>query len=251
MHVRHFIVLLCCAAVTGAGSTHAQDTSRPNGRPAAANADQNSAGPLRMQRSNGSLLKASLAARPDPAQAPLESVSYFAVPKPEPRTLKKHDLVTIIVREESTFKAQGNTDLKKEAALRAQIAEFIRINSSLNLEPAIETPLGIDVSGRRNFKGQGTVDRSDRFTTRITAEIVDVKPNGTVVLQARSRTKIDEEEQIMILSGTCRVEDVSADNTVLSSQLFDQDVTKIHKGAVRDTTRRGLIPKLLDVLNPF
>jgi hypothetical protein len=33
--------------------------------------------------------------------------------------------------------------------------------------------------------------------------------------------------------------------------MFDKDLTKSHKGAVRDTTKRGWIPKLLDVLNPF
>src|SRR5947207_15566722 len=41
-----------------------------------------------MQHNGGSLLRASLAAQPDPAQAKLESVSYFSVPAPEPRVLK-------------------------------------------------------------------------------------------------------------------------------------------------------------------
>ena len=86
---------------------------------------------------------------------------------------------------------------------------------------------------------------------RVTAEVVDVKPNGTLVLQARQRIKTDDEEQTFTLTGTCRAEDITPDNTVLSTQLFDKDVTKIHTGAVRDTTKRGLLTKLLDVLNPF
>jgi flagellar L-ring protein precursor FlgH len=61
----------------------------------------------------------------------------------------------------------------------------------------------------------------------------------------------DEEEQSVILSGVCRAEDITADNTVLSTQLHDLTVRKTHKGAVRDTTKRGWIPRLLDVLNPF
>jgi flagellar L-ring protein precursor FlgH len=54
-----------------------------------------------------------------------------------------------------------------------------------------------------------------------------------------------------VLSGVCRAEDVTPDNTVLSTQMYDKQITTSHKGAVRDTTKRGLISKLLDALNPF
>jgi flagellar L-ring protein FlgH len=253
MSVRIRSILVMCCAVAASGTGVLAQNTRPNGSPAGAVQQASpSPTPMQMQPGRNSLLQASLNAREDRNQAPLQAVSYFAVPEPEPRVLKKHDLVTIIVREESNFSAEGTTDLKKQAAINAEIREFIRLNlSEAVIEPATGLPVGVDLSGRRNFKGEGSVDRSDKFTTRITAEIIDVKPNGTIVLQARSRTKIDEEEQIMILSGTCRAEDVTADNTILSTQLFDKDVTKIHKGAVRDTTRRGVISKLLDAINPF
>src|SRR4029078_8654390 len=86
------------------------------------------------------------------------------------------------------------------------------------------TPPGVRYTGKRDFKGEGTVDRSDRFTTRVQAEVLDVKPNGTLVLQARSRIKTDDEERYFILTGTCRVDDVSADNTILSRQLYTQNL---------------------------
>ena len=205
-------------------------------------------------RSGSSLLRATANYAPDPQQAQLHQVSFFAVPEPEPRTLKKHDLITIIVREESEFKSEGSTDLKKDAALEAKIDEFIALklaNAAIQGGAAGANPPSIKMSGNRSFKGEASVDRTDSLTLRVTAEIIDVKPNGTLVLQARQRIKTDEEEQIFILSGICRAGDVTPDNTVLSTQMFDKDVTKSHKGAVRDTTKRGWLPKLLDVLNPF
>ena len=80
---------------------------------------------------------------------------------------------------------------------------------------------------------------------------MDVKPNGTLIVQARKRIKTDEEEQQFILTGVCRVEDITADNAILSTQLFDLELQKNHKGAVRDATKRGILPKLLDWINPF
>ncbi len=204
---------------------------------------------------SGSLLQAALAsqATADPGQATLQAVSFFHVPEPEPRIMKKHDLVTIIIREESEFTSEGKTETKKDMALRASIDEMIKLNlAEMQINPGgVSEPLVVDMSGEREFNGEGTVDRSDSLIARITAEVLDVKPNGTLVLQARKHIKTDEEQQEFIVTGTCRAEDISADNTVFSTQLHDFAIAKTHTGAVRDSTKRGWVPRLLDLLNPF
>jgi len=236
---------------------HAQHA--PNAReapqahpPTPAEAAQNAG--VVIAHNGGSLLRAALTApQPDPGQIRLDGVSYFAVPTPEPRVMKKHDLVTIIVREVSEIKSEGTTDLKRNADIDAKIDQFVKLNlSNWALEPAIgATPPQIKMSAARNFKGEGTFERDDSFVTRITAEVIDVKPNGTLALQARTHIRTDDEEQTIILSGVCRAEDISADNTILSTQLHDKDVSKMHKGAVRDAQKRGWVIKLLDAVNPF
>jgi flagellar L-ring protein precursor FlgH len=208
-------------------------------------------------RQNGSsLLRATMATQADQARAQLNQVSFFAVAEPEPRVLKKHDLVTIIVREESSFESDASSELRKEAALEARIDEFIQLDTLLRefqlKGGGVTDPVpSIAMSGSRDFKGEGNVDRFDRLTLRVTAEVVDVKPNGTLVLQARQRIATDEEVQELVLSGVCRAEDVTADNTVLSTQMFDKEVRKNHKGTVRNATRRGWLSKLLDAVSPF
>jgi len=207
-----------------------------------------------MRRTGSSLLKATMHARSDPGQARLADVSFAAVPQPIPRTLRKHDQVTIIVREESEFRSKGSSELKKEAEFEARLEEWIKLSiHNFEIQGGAQgpTPPGVRYTGKRDFKGEGTVDRSDRFTTRVQAEVLDVKPNGTLVLQARSRIKTDDEERYFILTGTCRVDDVSADNTILSSQLFDKNLEQRNKGNVRNATRKGWLENLLDVISPF
>lgn len=188
----------------------------------------------------------------DPS-APLEAPrSYLEVPPPIPKTIRKHDLVTIIIREESESSSTGAASSKKEAKLEAKLEEFIKLEGGKVTGGGVGDPVpSIKANGKREFKGDGAVDRMDSLTFRITAEVLDVKPNGTLVLQARKRVKSDDELQEMVMAGTCRVEDVQPDNTVLSTQLHDLDVTKKTSGSVRDATKRGWLPKLLDVLNPF
>jgi flagellar L-ring protein precursor FlgH len=206
-----------------------------------------------MRQTNGSLLQAQLAVQANPAQAQASQVSFIAVPEPEPKLLKKHDLVTIIVNEQSEITSKGTNNSTRDSELDAKVDSFVKLRlkdlTLLGLQPT--TTPEIKMSGVRSFQGQGDVERSDSFTARITAEVVDVKPNGTVVLQARKRIKTDEEEQEFILTGICRAEDITAADSVLSTQLFDLELQKNHKGDVRNATRRGFVGKLLDVINPF
>ena len=204
-----------------------------------------------MQHNNGSLYRATAEMDDDPRLIKPSDVSYFAVPEQKPKTLLKHDLVTIVINEESEFSSDSTTDLKKNGDLDGKVAQFPSFSSFFGKNAVGTITPELNLSASRDFKGQGTVDRTDSFTARIQAEVLDVKPNGTLVVQARKRIVTDEEEQLIVLTGVCRVEDITPDNTVLSSQLYDLDVRKTSSGAVRDTTKRGWIPRILDWANPF
>jgi flagellar L-ring protein precursor FlgH len=205
------------------------------------------------QRTGGSLFRATLnTGEPSPI-ASSEEVNYFAVPAPTPKLLKKHDLVTIIVNEQSSSVTNGTNNLQKTADFDAAIPTFVQfVPQDMQLiEQTPATPLELKMTGQRDLKGTADVERSDIVTARITAMVLDVKPNGTMVLQASESIKTDDEEQKMVLTGTCRVDDVTADNTVVSTQLFDLHLSKTTKGQAHDTNTRGLLPRFLDWLNPF
>src|SRR4051812_27506406 len=191
-----------------AGASNEQPPHNDNGHrqepnhPVTNNGAQDAA--LSMRRNGNSLLKATLNAKQDRAQARLADVSFGAVPEPVPRTLRKHDQVTIIVREESEFRSKGNSKFKKEAEFEARVDEFIKLqikNAEIEGGALGPNPPSIRASGKRDFKGEGAVDRSDMFTTRVQAEIIDVKPNGTLVLQARSHIRNDDEDRYFVLTG--------------------------------------------------
>ncbi len=208
----------------------------------------------RLPQTRGSLLQATLAQTPDPAQARLDQVSFFAVAPPEPKVIRKHDLVTIIIREESESRHEGTTELSKEYAVQARVDEWIRLNLA-NLQMTGDgigdSPPAVRFNAEREFNGEGTAERSDYITARIQAEVIDVKPNGTLVLQARKTITTDDDQIRFILSGICRVEDVTADNTVLSTQIYDLELQKTTRGGVTQSTKRGWVPKLLDFANIF
>jgi flagellar L-ring protein precursor FlgH len=205
-----------------------------------------------LQRSHGSLLQATLAAPPAANQAGLMAVSYFAVPKAEPKTIKKHDLISIIIREQSEMNSEDSIDLKKDHSFDASIDEMITLTGGALKGGGVSDPKpAIRWGGSRDFKGEGTKDRSDSFQTRIQAEVIDVKPNETFAIQARKRIKHDDEVQEYVMTGLVRAKDLTADNAVFSWQIYDLNIQTMHKGALRDSTKRGWAPRLLDFVNPF
>jgi len=251
------VILAASAALAQTAPNQAQQaaprqTAREGGLPVQ-NTNTAETSSAAVQQSNGSLYQAQILSRSAASPGKPAQLSFFAVPEPQPKTLKAHDLVTIIVNEQSTITSKGTNNMTRDSELDAKVNNFVKLNlKNLTLEGLASTVTPeISLSGTRSFQGQGEVDRADTFSARITAEIVDVKPNGTMVLQARKRIKTDEEEQQFTLTGTCRVDDVTADNSILSSQLYDLELQKNHKGDVRAATKRGFIGKLLDVFNPF
>jgi flagellar L-ring protein precursor FlgH len=207
-----------------------------------------------VQHTGGSLLRAETAGHSENGALTPETVSYYSVPPAKPKLLRKHDLVTIVIRENSQFATNGTTDLKRSNDLDAIIDSYVTLGWQKGPtlgEHLPVTPIELKTSGQRDFKGDAALERDDSYTGRITAEVFDVKPNGTLVLQATENIKTDDEEQKVTLIGTCRVEDITADNTVLSNQLYDLSLNKQHKGAVKDTTNRGWFERFFDWLNPF
>lgn len=92
---------------------------------------------------------------------------------------------------------------------------------------------------------------SESFTTNIAAEIVDIRPNGLVVLSAQKTVSNDEDSYSWSIVGTCRDKDIDPSNTVLSRHLFDSKIVRESQGHVRDGYSRGFLTKFLARFKPF
>lgn len=193
------------------------------------------------------------AGEPDPA-APLRAVSMIAIAPPEPRTYAIHDLITIIVDESSRSSSDQTLETEKQYQTGAGINAAIDPIELLNLrlrQGSLRTQTLIDADADREYTGEGAYERQDRFTARITAQVIDVKPNGTLVLEARKQIVRDEEISTLVLTGLCRAEDVTLSNTILSSQLANLFVAQHNEGEVRKSATKGLIPTVLDTIFSF
>ncbi|NLX04093.1 MAG: flagellar basal body L-ring protein FlgH [Phycisphaerae bacterium] len=183
--------------------------------------------------------------------------SFFSVKPPPKRIFKVGDLITVIVRQKSEYKHSGDTKLEREVEIQAALKDWIRFSdagSSCKLVPDT-MPAGdpkIDFKMDRSFEGNGGASRKDEVITRITCRIIDVMPNKNLVLQGGPDVvETDDEKQVVTLTGTCRTDDIAADNTILSTQLLETHFKRESFGPVRDSMRRGWAYKIWDKIRPF
>jgi len=189
----------------------------------------------------------------DPA-AEVYAYSLVSVQPPRPKTVKVHDLVTIIVDQSSKQEAEQSLQAKKTYDVSADIGPLIDFMEVLEARLVGGNSSGIPLvnAGYDNkFKGDGSFERTDRFTAKIQAEIIDVKPNGTLVLEARQHIAKGREVQTIVLSGKCRLEDVTDSNTLFSYQLADLMLVTTQEGQVDKAGKKGLIPRVLETLFAF
>lgn len=177
------------------------------------------------------------------------------VQDPEPRTFKVHDLITIVVAETSRSKSSANTKTDKKYNLDAGISEFINLDIGEWGDGGIQLSASdlpqFKADGKKKFDAKGNAGRQDDFSARITAEVIEVLPNGTILVEAFKHINMDGEEQTIRLSGMCRPEDVDASNIVQSHRLANASIEKTTKGQLKDATEKGIIARVLDALLAF
>jgi flagellar L-ring protein precursor FlgH len=158
------------------------------------------------------------------------------------------DVVTVIVQEESVVSNAVDRSVSKTSESKAEIPT-LNIPST-QIFPGSERPKA-EFSASRSFDGKGSYQLADSMETRLTAVVVEVLPNGNLVLEG-SRLRQSVKEKVTIrLSGIVRPEDVRSDNTVPSSAVAQAKIVIESDGPNHRSTQRGILDRLVDFIWPF
>jgi len=179
--------------------------------------------------------------------------SWTYVPPAPARTLKLHDIVSIRIDETATSLSMGNATSRKTTSYDATINDWIRLVGLDTIKPAQQSDGNPRVQTNQTevYRGDSTIRTSEAFTRNIAAEIVDIKPNGQIVLDATKVIEENDNSWRYSLTGTCRSQDIGPDNIVLSRNLIRSHIKKVDLGHVRDGYSRGWATKFLAKIKPF
>lgn len=162
------------------------------------------------------------------------------------------DIVTIKIVESSTATNKATTDTDRTSSLSAKIDAFFNAEKKYSADDPFFNPFS-SVSGSlgSKFQGSGTTKRSGDLNASITALVTQVLPNGNLVVTGSREVLINNENQIIQLSGVVRPRDINADNEVLSTYVADARIAYSGNGVVNDRQRTGWLTNLMMTVWPF
>jgi flagellar L-ring protein precursor FlgH len=169
------------------------------------------------------------------------------------------DTITVDIMESSSSSMAANTSADRTSSIDGGVDNALGLMRSLEAE---HSRLGTDRSGTRSgtlFKadltnsqaGAGSSDRRGSITASIGARVVEVYPNGNLVIFGRQEMKVNNDVQYIIVSGVVRPEDVDSDNTIISANLADAHIEYVGRGTIADKQKAGWGTRLVDKVWPF
>ena len=147
------------------------------------------------------------------------------------RAFRIGDTVTILVIETATARASAGSADNSGYKLSADASVD---NKGWNY--------GLGVGSET--KGNASTQRQGQFRAQITAVVTSIDENGNLVVSGKQSLTIDGEQQIIELTGQARRSDITSQNTILSSRLFDADIKFVGAGSVSKGKEEGVFSKI-------
>lgn len=164
-----------------------------------------------------------------------QSGSLYSV---KPRNFEVGDLITILIVEQATASQQQETKTGEKGA----------INGGPGTGALQRFLPGFGMSWDSDSKGTGSTTRGGSLKATISVQIKEVNPNGIMTIEGRQVIKVNKAEQTIVISGIIRADDVSRDNTVLSTKIANAVLEFQGKGTVNETDEPGLLTKFFNWL---
>jgi flagellar L-ring protein precursor FlgH len=179
--------------------------------------------------------------------------AWTFIPPTQARQIRMHDIVTIRVDESATSLLLGNATSRKTTSYDAVVRDWIRMVGLDTIKPAPQADGDPRVQVNQNevYRGDSTIRTSESLTFNIAAQVVDILPNGLIVLEGTTTLELNDNRLEVSLIGTCRSLDIDPNNTVLSRNLVNKHIKKRENGHVRDGYSRGWLTRFLAQIKPF
>lgn len=161
------------------------------------------------------------------------------------RASEVNDIVTIIVNEAASAVVSGTSTSSRKSSVAASITGVAGFVS-----PRLTNLLGS--SNDTSLAGSGTTSRNLALSTTISARVIEVQSNGTLVIEGNRDIGVNSDKQTITVRGLVRPADLSSGNMVNSVQVANLTIKVTGKGVVGDAIRRpNFLYRFLLGLLPF
>ncbi|MCK4502829.1 MAG: flagellar basal body L-ring protein FlgH [Desulfuromonadales bacterium] len=163
------------------------------------------------------------------------------------------DIITVLIVERASASKEATTATDRTSTMSAGIDNFLGLEKYISKlgNNALNNATLVEAATKNNFKGSGTTGRKEDLTATLTTQIIEVLPNGNLRIEGAKTVTVNDEMQIVKLSGIVRPADVSPRNTVDSKNILNARIAYVGEGVISDKQQQGWLVRGLDAVWPF
>jgi len=162
------------------------------------------------------------------------------------------DIVTIVISEQASATREANTTSGRDSNYAAGIPNFFGLeNHDFVVESNLDMSNMLNANFSNSFQGSGKTERSGDLTASLSAQIIDVFPNGNYKVRGGKEVMVNTEVQVIYLSGIVRPVDIAAGNTINSNKILNARISYTGRGPIADKQEPGWLGRTIDHVWPF
>ena len=167
----------------------------------------------------------------------VKNVSLFT----DIRAHKVGDLLTVLIVETSSARNAVGTTTKKSASFDAEGGPGIGPLDFVGV-------FGLNGATDQSSGSNGSTSRTGQLKAQMTVQVAGVRDNGDLVIQGTRVVGINNDKEMITLTGIVRSEDVTTSNTVYSHQIADAQISYRGKGTAANGGKPGVVTRVLNWL---
>ena len=173
------------------------------------------------------------------------------------RARRVGDIVVVKLVENTKAQNKAETSSNKKSSNNYEVANMFNRGHAgfipfmpIGPQPSVGVPI-LDTDSASGINSTGKTKRENYVTTSLATRVLRVLPGGLMEIEGAREIRVNEETEYMVVRGMIRSKDVSADNSVLSTQIADASIEYYGKGVLADKQKPGWFSRLMDNVWPF
>lgn len=162
------------------------------------------------------------------------------------------DILTVAIFEQASASREATTKTGRSSNNEAGISNFLGLETNLSkINNALDPTSLIATNYNNDFSGSGSTSRKENLVATLSTRVVEVFPNGNLRIEGGKTVTVNREEQIIVLTGIVRPNDITSSNVIDSKYVLDAKIAYTGKGVISDKQGPGWMTRILDNVWPF
>jgi flagellar L-ring protein precursor FlgH len=169
------------------------------------------------------------------------------------RAAKVGDIVTVDIEIQDKAEISNSTNRSRTAAEDSSASSVLGYEASLTqlLPSALDPTSLIDLDSSGSTEGTGSIQRDETINLSVAALVIQVLPNGNLVIAGRQEVRVNFEMRELQVAGIIRPEDIASTNTIAFDQIAEARIAYGGRGTLSDLQQPRYGQQIFDILWPF